>query len=225
MSPTDVLEAVRKELRSGRWTALCAVVATRGSTPQPPGALLSVDEAAGMTGTIGGGCVEAEVRRAAFHLLQRRRSGLLTFRLDHDDGYDDGMICGGELDVAVRVLDPRRDRDVIERAASDLRSGRETVLTFTVSASDDAGDGEKIDGSERTCSIRLEPPPTLLIAGAGHISRVLAGFALPLGFRVCVADDRPDFANADRFPPPMRPVVGDIEETLRGFPIDASTYV
>ncbi|RME39326.1 MAG: XdhC/CoxI family protein, partial [Planctomycetota bacterium] len=33
------------------------------------------------------------------------------------------------------------------------------------------------------------------------------------------------FANADRFPPPMRPVVGDIEETLRGFPIDASTYV
>ena len=57
--PIDVLDAVVRELEAGRRAALCAIVATRGSTPQPPGTIVSVDEAAQLTGTLGGGCVEA----------------------------------------------------------------------------------------------------------------------------------------------------------------------
>ena len=59
-----------------------------------------VDDNAATWGTIGGGCVEAEVRRRAFELLGSRGSGVLRFKLDHDYGWDDGLICGGTIELA-----------------------------------------------------------------------------------------------------------------------------
>ena len=85
-------------------TVLCLVFRARGSTPQSAGALMVVDDAAQTYGTIGGGCVEAEVRRRAFELLGRGESGVMSFKLDHDYGWDDGLICGGTLELAVGPL-------------------------------------------------------------------------------------------------------------------------
>src|SRR5262245_14012666 len=84
--------------------AVCAVVRTRGSTPQRKGAMMLVLGDGRTLGTLGGGCVEAEVRARTMQLMQGRESRLLTFKLDHDYGWDDGLVCGGTMDVAIQVI-------------------------------------------------------------------------------------------------------------------------
>ena len=222
-----------REVGAGRRVALCAVVATRGSTPQPAGVMVAVDEAAGLTGTIGGGCVEADVRRQAHGLLSEaatdsnpspaeHNSGkapgsgsLITFTLDHDFGYDDGLICGGQMDVAIEVLSSSTDVTTFWKAVDRLRGGLDAAVPIRVPTAEGPVEYR----------IRVEPSPKLVIAGAGHISRILADMTVRLDFTVHVIDDRLEFANAQRFPHPIKPVVGDISGTLAEWPIDAGTYI
>jgi xanthine dehydrogenase accessory factor len=78
----------------------CAVVETRGSTPQKAGAAMLVYPDGTQAGTLGGGCVEAEVKRRALHALNNGgRPEVLTFCLDDDYGWDDGLICGGRMTI------------------------------------------------------------------------------------------------------------------------------
>ena len=56
-------------------------------------------------GTLGGGCVEAEVKRRALRLLDAGQTELMTFNLDSDYGWDDGLICGGRMKM---LVDPVR---------------------------------------------------------------------------------------------------------------------
>lgn len=213
--PTQILETVLREVDAGRPAALCAVVATRGSTPQAPGALLCVDEAGQITGTVGGGCVEAEIRRRAHQLLSTERGGLFTFDLDHDYGFDDGLICGGHMDVAIRVFSQPGQTRGLREAAQRVRVGEAVTLPVRVQTPEGMVEYR----------IRIEAPPRLVIAGGGHIGQALAALVVPLGFHLSVIDDRSSFANPRRFPPPIEPVVGDIAETLRHWPTDANTYI
>src|SRR5262249_12091146 len=91
---TDALDARRP-------CVLCSVVETRGSTPQKAGAAMLVFADGAQVGTLGGGCVEAEVKRKALATLADDASQpeLLTFRLDDNYGWDDGLICGGRMDI------------------------------------------------------------------------------------------------------------------------------
>lgn len=70
-----------------------------------------------------------------------------------------------------------------------------------------------------------QPPPTLLVVGAGHIGRPVSRMGKELGFSVAVLDDRAEFASRERFPEADQVIVGDFGEVLRRFPITASTYV
>jgi len=70
-----------------------------------------------------------------------------------------------------------------------------------------------------------KPPPTLLIAGAGHIALPLAQMGALLDFRVVVIDDRPTFANPERFPQADQVIAGGFTKTLRDFPIDKETHI
>jgi xanthine dehydrogenase accessory factor len=177
--------------------------------------MLCVDDAANITGTLGGGCVEADVRRRAHRLLSSKRGELLTFRLDNDLGHDDGMICGGHMEVAVAVLSGAEQAQELREVLARLRAGQPASLPLKIE--DPSGPVEY--------RVHIESTPQLLIAGAGHIARVLAGLSVTLGFRVSVIDDRSRFANGNRFPPPINPVVGDIAGTLREWSIDTDTYV
>jgi xanthine dehydrogenase accessory factor len=85
----------------------CAVVETRGSTPQKAGAAMLVYPDGTQAGTLGGGCVEAEVKRRALHGLNAdARPEVFTFCLDDDYGWDDGLICGGRMTVLAHPLVP-----------------------------------------------------------------------------------------------------------------------
>lgn len=215
MSTKKILNKIILHVESGERIAVCAIVATRGSTPQPPGVFICVNEAAQMTGTLGGGCVEADVRRQAHQMLQFESSKLIIFELDHDFGYIDGMICGGQLDIAVQVLSLIADIEPYKHALENIGSGKKAVIPI------------RIKQNEQPVEYRItvEAEPKLLIIGAGHISRVLANMMLPLGFSVFVIDDRSDYANEERFPPPIHTISGDIIPILSDQHIDTNTYI
>ena len=83
----------------------CAVVETRGSTPQKAGAAMLVYADGSQAGTLGGGCVEAEVKRQALRGLNSGgRPEVFTFQLDDDYGWDDGLICGGRMTILAHPL-------------------------------------------------------------------------------------------------------------------------
>jgi xanthine dehydrogenase accessory factor len=104
-----VLRELEVALRTGRPVCYCALVETRGSTPQKAGAMMLVFPDGSQIGTLGGGCVEAEVKRRALQLLDNGTATLLTFQLDSDYGWDDGLICGGRMKMLVDPIRPGED--------------------------------------------------------------------------------------------------------------------
>lgn len=216
MSATDqLLRSLVREVDQGRACALCTVVCTRGSTPQVPGAMLLLHADGKTEGTVGGGCVEAEVRRRALALIETRQSQLLSFDLDHDHGWDDGLICGGRLDMAVVVIAHSAGLPALREALAQMERQHHAVLPLRV----------RQDDRMVEYRVHIETTPTLLIAGAGHVGAAVARLAVPLDFRVVVFDDRPDCLSQERLPPPIETVAGDMAAMLRSWPIDANSYV
>ena len=203
------------EIEASRPVALCVVVEKSGSTPQVPGAMMIVDHQSQIIGTIGGGCVEAAIRREAFNLLQQKVSRLVEIDLDHETATDDGMICGGSMKIAIVTTLEHRLLKKYGEAVKKLEEGSQVEFPVFVR------DGD----SKVKYVLHLETDPELIIAGAGHISQEVARLAVNLGFKVTVIDNRGDFSNPVRFPPPVIPLVGEIDETLKKQEISPSSYV
>ncbi len=100
----DILRELTELLADGQSVAYCRLVETRGSTPQKPGAAMLVLADGSQRGTLGGGCVEAEVKRRALAILENGRPEIASFSLDSDYGWDDGLICGGRMQVLMEPL-------------------------------------------------------------------------------------------------------------------------
>ena len=216
----DLFDSISRRCLAGERVALCTVIDARGSTPQQRGARMLVTAAGQVMGTLGGGCVEAEVRQRAIERLlaedgdrasdtrgPQTPAGVasaiashdaipanassapspnapMSFRLDHDHGWDDGMWCGGILDVHIELLAGETDAARFAAIATALRDNKPATVTIPA-----------IGFSET-----LEPAPPLIIAGAGHVAGALAPLAVQLGFAVTVVDDRPDVLLPRRFP-------------------------
>ncbi len=102
----DIYEELTRLRRLGQKCAMATIVQVRGSIPSYESAKLLVREDGSMIGTIGGGCVEAEVWNAAREVIETERPKHLTFNLGQDAAYDNGLICGGQLDVFVEPVVP-----------------------------------------------------------------------------------------------------------------------
>lgn len=209
------LQSLIDDAEARRPVALCTIVETRGSTPQCPGATMLVRADGKTVGTLGGGCVEAEVRRRALEFMQLGHSGLLDYVLDHDFGWDDGLVCGGKMKVAVMPLVAGCNLDPWQVALEKTR--RREHASFPIDIDH--------EGVRQRYVVHLEVPPTLLIAGAGHVGQAVAKLAVDLDFHVLVIDDRGDYAASLRFDPRVELVVADIPQTLRDYPLDAGSYV
>src|SRR4051795_1407301 len=101
-----ILAELNAALGQGRPCVYCSVVETRGSTPQKAGAAMLVFPDGSQRGTLGGGCIEAEVKQRALAVLGggADRPEVLTFCLDDDYGWDDGLICGGRMSILADPL-------------------------------------------------------------------------------------------------------------------------
>ncbi len=145
----DIYEEIIKLRRQGRKAALATIVHTQGSIPSFQASKMLVRDDGSIFGTVGGGCVEAEVWAAAREVMEAEKPRKLTFNLNADPRYDIGLTCGGTLEIFI-----------------------EPVLA----------------------------QPTCYIFGAGHVGQATARIAALAGFAVVACDDRPQFANAARFP-------------------------
>jgi xanthine dehydrogenase accessory factor len=102
----ELLAELMHTLDHGRDCVWCAVIETRGSTPQKAGAAMLVFPDGSQCGTLGGGCVEAEVKQRALRVLGNADAqvDVLTFNLDDNYGWDDGLICGGRMTILADPL-------------------------------------------------------------------------------------------------------------------------
>jgi xanthine/CO dehydrogenase XdhC/CoxF family maturation factor len=99
-----VFTAAEEAARQGRVVALATIVRSRGSTPRGIGSKMLVDPERGLTGTVGGGCGEAEVIEAAREVIRTGEPRLLRIDLTEDLYSWSPAVCGGVFDVFVEPL-------------------------------------------------------------------------------------------------------------------------
>jgi xanthine dehydrogenase accessory factor len=103
----DLFEEVIRLRREGKRGVLATIVHTNGSIPSFESSRMLVREDGSIAGTIGGGCVEAEVWAAAKEVLRSEAPRKMTFNLNNEASYDNGLICGGTLEVFVEPILPQ----------------------------------------------------------------------------------------------------------------------
>jgi xanthine dehydrogenase accessory factor len=101
-----VLSAAADALKRGEAVALVTVVRANGSTPQRAGAKMLVFADGRTIGTIGGGCYENEAALKARDAIATGKQSLLHFELNDDFAQENGLICGGQMDIHVDPLAP-----------------------------------------------------------------------------------------------------------------------
>jgi xanthine dehydrogenase accessory factor len=102
----DIYEEIVQLRREGRRGAVATIVNVRGSIPSFRTAKMLVRDDGSIVGTIGGGCVEADVWQAAREVMESEKPRSVTFNLNQDPKYDTGLVCGGTLEVFIEPILP-----------------------------------------------------------------------------------------------------------------------
>jgi xanthine dehydrogenase accessory factor len=243
----DIFEQTLAALQEDGQLILATIISSSGSTPVPTGAKLLLRVGGTIPlGTVGGGCIEADVIEAARQLAHSGGTCLIRrFTLTEDD-IESGMLCGGTMDVLIEVLS-KEHSSMYAELLSRREAGRDSVVVtligsgpkilgkFLVSSGPAGADDEDVSllrgtaielpaafqetlhsvltrqAVTRLASARaefiIEPVvglQDLLIFGGGHVSRYVSRSAAMAGFRVTVIDERPEYANPQRFPEAYR---------------------
>jgi xanthine dehydrogenase accessory factor len=198
-----VFLALAEASRRDEPVALGIITGAKGSSPQKVGAKALFYTDGRIQGTLGGGCLEAEIQQRAIEALRSGQPSTFDLLLDHDFGWDDGLICGGKVFGLILPnaqkpgadfwnLLARRERTVTWCIEKDFR-------ITPVDPEPAAGAADQPRLYEET----VTPPCVLWIAGAGHIAREVAPLAAELDFAVSVFDDRPALVSREYFPEPI----------------------
>lgn len=99
-----LLKTICERQNHGEKAVLVTIIATRGSTPRKTGCQMLILPDGKSLGTIGGGCGEAEVRRQALMVLDDNRSQLYTVNMVNEVAADEGMVCGGVMEVFIQII-------------------------------------------------------------------------------------------------------------------------
>jgi len=165
-----------EDLSEGHSRVVCQVIETRGSTPQKAGAYMVVADDGRQWGTLGGGCVENEVKTKSLMTLDAGRREIASFVLDHDYAWADGLICGGRM---VIVSERVADRSFVDyaRAWADLdETGfgfREAIVQKALDEiGPEAMPGQRflIDHEGRLVAFWPEKPSDKLVAIARNVT-------------------------------------------------------
>lgn len=100
----SLIDQIIESRSSGEEAVLATVVHTHGSTPRKAGAAMLIFRDGRIFGSVGGGCGEAEVIREALTAFDDGRPRLIAVDLASDLAADDGMVCGGEMQVFLEPL-------------------------------------------------------------------------------------------------------------------------
>lgn len=206
--------------------AIATVMQVSGSVPREVGAKMLVNPHGNMLGTVGGGAGEAKVLQYAQMILLDDGVGRVGdwkgwVTVDLTGGKRDTQgVCGGTMHVWVERWSNPWGGAIARHIVNSLQAKRAATLVTPCDSAlhpDShpylAPEPMKPIGLNATAGYFvecIEPPPTLLIIGAGHVGVALAQIAQFAGFQVVVQDDRPEYLMADRFPPPIELLPGAI---------------
>jgi xanthine dehydrogenase accessory factor len=233
----NIYDFVVRNLSEGRKGMLATIVNKAGAAPREEGAKMFVGEDQKSFGTIGGGRLEAEVIDEAIKSMNAMEARLLHFRMDAKAVADEGMLCGGNVDVLLEpVLD--RHKEVYEGLRDCEKKGIRAVLVTRFKKTPlqkslvdrngvvwgDSIGKDEIDALRdfwNESRVRLLDNDTavepllahsnLYIFGAGHVSQYLSKVAKLVDFNVTVIDDRAEFANRERFPDADNVIIDDFD--------------
>src|SRR5437588_790571 len=170
----DLFDEIQRMRQQGRKAALATIVQIRGSVPSFQSAKMLIRDDGSTLGSIGGGCVEAEVWAGAQDVIRDEKSKIMTFDLTDESLAEGGLICGGKVEIFI-----------------------EPVL----------------------------PTPKVIIFGAGHIATQVSKIATIAGFKTTIVDNRPVYANAERFPEAESIYSESFEEAFEKVVPTDNTYV
>jgi xanthine dehydrogenase accessory factor len=181
---------------------LATVIAAKGSVPREVGAKLVVDSTGQCFNTIGGGAGEAKVLHRAQDVLRTGEKQVVEIDLSGAPQRQTQGVCGGHMAVWLERWQGDEAKALAGAIVQGLREGRSLTLVTPFAADQApylAEDSVQLDPAAAFVET-LQPPPTLLIVGAGHVGIQLAKVAHLIGFQVAVQDDRPEWANAEHYP-------------------------
>jgi len=209
---------------------LALISGIKGSSPQRIGAKALFFQDGRIVGTLGGGCLEAEVHARAKRALGTGRASTFEMLLDHDFGWDDGLICGGSVTglILPRAAEAAALWRKLAAVTEPVRWGVKKDFSVAL-VPGGAGilpvspTGQTDKPAGRTPALpedwlyqeTVSPPCALWIAGSGHVAQAVAPLALQLEFDVTVFDDRPGLANHRFFPEAVHLCVGGWHELLK----------
>jgi xanthine dehydrogenase accessory factor len=253
MSEREALWRAAADLAArGAEAALATVARRRGSLPMASDAKMLVRPDGFRAGTIGGGCLEADVTRQALESVRTGRPAVVRHTLNADVAGDLGLSCGGTVELFVEPVIGGPAAASLYRAVGDAIAERRAGEVFTALDWTDGprkaarieervlciGDWTEIPAATaldrprppRTAQDRLFPEPILrrprlLIFGAGHVGCEIARAAAGTDFHVVVVDDREEFANRDRLPSAEEVRVADLRRALDDLALDGDDYV
>ena len=174
MNGTDVFDEIVRIKNDGDVAALATVISAKGSTPRAEGSKMLIKNDKSIVGSIGGGCLEADVWQVGMKVIEEGKSRLLNFDLTGREETPEGLICGGTMQVFI-----------------------EPII----------------------------PVPAIFIFGAGHIGFAVSKIAKMTGFKVAVIDDRPAYANTEKFPDADEFYVEDLADAVPRLPINKVSYL
>jgi xanthine dehydrogenase accessory factor len=100
----DIFAEIARLRKEGRKAALATIIQVQGSIPSYESSKILIRDDGSMVGTVGGGCVEAEVWSVAQDVMREEKPRRLHFNLNANAEYDNGLICGGSLDIFVEPI-------------------------------------------------------------------------------------------------------------------------
>ena len=215
----SVFQALAEAARTNEPVALGIISGAKGSSPQKIGAKALFYSDGRIQGTLGGGCLEAEIQHRAIQSLRSGEPAKFDLLLDHDFGWDDGLICGGKVEGLI-LPNAQKAGEQFWTALAE----RTATVAWGVAAEDYSigcceGSNEiSKAGAQFLYNEIVHPPCTLWIAGAGHIAQAVAPLALQLDFKVTVFDDRPVLASSQFFPMEVA-LHTDVWEKLLAMPL------
>lgn len=197
-----VFQALAEAARHSEPVTLGLISGVKGSSPQKVGAKALFYSDGRIKGTLGGGCLEAEIQQRAIDALRTGKASTFDLLLDHDFGWDDGLICGGKVfGLILPNAQNAGEQFWLELAERQGTRSWGVGKDFGITASGNGKSApETLKAEEWLYRETVTAPCALWIAGAGHIAQAVAPLALQLDFDVTVFDDRPALLNHDFFP-------------------------
>jgi len=197
--------------------ALALIADAKGSSPQRTGAKAIFLPDGKIIGTLGGGCLEAEVQARALQALKSGQPAQFEMVLDHDFGWDDGLICGGSVHGLI-LPQAAAAANLWRKLASvseTIHWGVKEDYSITEIPSLIHSFTDSLIAPGWLYRETVSPPVELWIAGSGHVAQAVAPLALQLDFAVTVFDDRAELANHQFFPTATKLHVAGWHELLK----------